>query len=43
MQGDFDAWATRELASLNSALRGKKLEPIAVMSRQQWEMPTTQR
>jgi hypothetical protein len=34
---DFDAWMTRDLAGINSALRGKKLEPIAVMNRQQWE------
>jgi hypothetical protein len=34
---DFDAWSTRDLASINSALRGKKLEPIVVMTRQQWE------
>jgi len=34
---DFDAWTARELAGINTALRGKKLEPIAVMSRQQWE------
>jgi len=34
---DFDAWATRELAGLNAALRSKKLEPIAVITRQQWE------
>jgi photosystem II stability/assembly factor-like uncharacterized protein len=34
---DFDAWATRDLAGINNALRGKKLEPIAVLTRQQWE------
>jgi hypothetical protein len=33
----FDAWATRELAGINAALRSKKLEPITVLSRQQWE------
>jgi len=37
VQRDFDAWTTRELAGINAALRGKKLEPIAVMSRQGWE------
>ncbi len=37
VQRDFDAWATRELAGLNAALRSKRLEPVAVMSRQQWE------
>jgi hypothetical protein len=34
---DFDAWATRELVALNQALRAKKLEPIEMMTRQQWE------
>src|SRR5216117_63059 len=34
---DFDAWATRELTGINAALRGKKLEPIQVITRQQWE------
>jgi hypothetical protein len=34
---DFDAWTTRELGGLNSALKSKKLEPIAVLTRQQWE------
>jgi len=37
VQRDFDAWTTRELAGINAALRSKKLEPIAVLSRQQWE------
>jgi hypothetical protein len=34
---EFDAWATRELAGLNTALRGKRLEPIPMLTRQQWE------
>ena len=34
---DFDAWTARDLAGINNALRGKKLEPIAVPTRQQWE------
>jgi len=34
---DFEAWATRDLAGINNSLRGKKLEPIAVPTRQQWE------
>ena len=36
---DFDAWAARDLAGINNALRGKRLEPIAVLTRQQWESP----
>jgi photosystem II stability/assembly factor-like uncharacterized protein len=34
---DFDAWATRDLVAINASLRGKKLEPIVVITRQQWE------
>ncbi|MGH7521058.1 MAG: WD40/YVTN/BNR-like repeat-containing protein [Gemmatimonadales bacterium] len=34
---EFDAWSTRELAGLNTALRGKRLEPISMLTRQQWE------
>jgi hypothetical protein len=37
VQRDFDAWATRDLAGINVALRGRKLEPIALITRQQWE------
>ena len=37
VQRGFDAWVIRELAGINTALRGKKLEPIAVITRQQWE------
>jgi len=37
VQRDFDAWTTRELAGINAALRSKKLEPIALITRQQWE------
>jgi hypothetical protein len=33
----FDAWTTGDLVAINAALRGKKLEPIAVLTRQQWE------
>ena len=35
--GEFDAWAARDLAGINAALRGKRLDPIVVLSRQQWE------
>jgi len=37
VQRGVDAWATRELAGINAALRGKKLEPIVMITRQQWE------
>ena len=34
---EFDAWATRDLAGLNAALVSKRLEPIALLTRAQWE------
>ena len=33
----FDSWATKNLSDLNAALRGKRLEPIVLMTRQNWE------
>jgi len=34
---DFDAWAARDLAGLNSALTARHLEPIPMLTRAQWE------
>src|SRR5204863_4372489 len=34
---DFDTWAARDLAGLNSALTAKHLEPIPMLTRAQWE------
>ena len=34
---DFDAWIARELGGINSALRQKGLEPIAVLTRAGWD------
>jgi photosystem II stability/assembly factor-like uncharacterized protein len=34
---EFDAWAARGLAGLNSALAGKRLEQIPLLTREQWE------
>jgi hypothetical protein len=34
---DFDAWTARELGGINSALRQKGLEPIAVLTRAGWD------
>jgi len=34
---DFDAWAARDLAGINSALAAKHLEPIPMLTRAQWE------
>jgi PAS domain S-box-containing protein len=34
---DFDAWATKHLGGLNTALARKKLEPIQLLTREQWQ------
>jgi photosystem II stability/assembly factor-like uncharacterized protein len=34
---DFDAWAAKNLAGLNSALARKQLEPIQLLTREQWQ------
>jgi photosystem II stability/assembly factor-like uncharacterized protein len=34
---EFDAWASRDLAGLNADLARKRLEPIPLLTRQQWE------
>lgn len=34
---EFDAWAARGLAGLNSALARKHLEQILLLTREQWE------
>jgi photosystem II stability/assembly factor-like uncharacterized protein len=34
---DFDAWLAKELPGINSALSGKGLEPIAPVTRADWE------
>ena len=34
---EFDAWASRDLAGLNAALASKRLQPIALLTRAQWE------
>lgn len=33
----FDAWSARDLAALNSDLSARKLEPIELITRRQWE------
>jgi hypothetical protein len=33
----FDTWAARELAGLNSAVAGKGLEPLKLMTRNEWD------
>ncbi len=40
---DFDAWLARELAPLNSDLAKKKLEPIKVLTRDEWEKKDEQK
>ena len=34
---DFDAWAAKGLSGLNSALTGKRLESIPLLTRAQWD------
>jgi hypothetical protein len=34
---EFDAWTTRELAGLNSALAAKSLDPLKLITRADWE------
>ncbi len=34
---EFDAWATRDLGGLNSALARQRLEQIPLLTREQWE------
>ncbi len=38
---DFDAWSAKELGGLNTALGTKQLEPIRVLTREQWEVKAT--
>ncbi len=38
---EFDAWTARELSGLNSALTRKHLEPIPLLTREQWEAKAT--
>ncbi len=38
---DFDAWSAKELGGLNTALGTKQLEPIRVLTREQWEAKAT--
>ena len=37
---DFDAWSARELSGLNVALQQHRLEPVQLLTRQQWEART---
>jgi hypothetical protein len=34
---DFDGWTTKQLDGLNAALAGKQLQPIHLLTREQWE------
>ena len=34
---DFDAWSAKNIASINASLKSKKLEPIKVLTREEWE------
>ena len=35
---DFDTWASKNLQAMNAGLAVKKMEPIVVVTRQQWEV-----
>jgi photosystem II stability/assembly factor-like uncharacterized protein len=37
IEKDFDAWSAKELAGINSALAKKKLDPIKLMTREEWD------
>jgi photosystem II stability/assembly factor-like uncharacterized protein len=34
---DFDGWSAKELPGINSALAKKKLEPVKLMTREEWD------
>ena len=38
---DFDAWLTRSLPGINAALTKKKMAPVQVMTRPQWDAANT--
>jgi len=40
---DFDAWISRELPGLNSALSGKNLETLSPLTREEWEKKDTKK
>jgi photosystem II stability/assembly factor-like uncharacterized protein len=35
---DFDTWASKNLQAMNAGLAVKKMEPIVIVTRQQWEV-----
>ena len=37
---DFDAWSAKELSGLNVTLQQRQLEPVQLLTRQQWEART---
>ncbi|HEX8284541.1 MAG TPA: hypothetical protein VF588_14345 [Pyrinomonadaceae bacterium] len=40
---DFDAWAAKELAGINAELVRKNLEPVKVITREEWEKAAASR
>jgi hypothetical protein len=34
---EFDAWSAKELVDLNKELSAKTLEPVTMMTREEWE------
>ena len=43
IERDFDAWTAKEMASLNSALAKKKMEPVKLLSKDEWERKDAQK
>jgi hypothetical protein len=39
----FDTWAARELPGLNSAMAMKQLEPVKLLTREEWLKRAVQR
>jgi photosystem II stability/assembly factor-like uncharacterized protein len=40
---EFDAWALKEISPLNDELKGKKLEPLKPITREEWEKAAASR
>ena len=40
---DFDAWVSMELAPLNAALDKKRMQPVRLITREEWEKKTEQK
>lgn len=34
---EFDDWASKELPGINKTLQGKKMDPVTMLTREEWE------